>query len=100
SSCGREPSVVLVVTPACNEAENLGATAKALAAQTCRPWRWVIVTNGCTDDTEEVADALARDHPWVRARHLGATGRRSFAAKAHAVAEGARDPIGPAVDFV
>ena len=82
---------VLVVTPACNEAEHLPELAASMEAQSLRPTQWLIVTNGCTDDTPAVADAIADRNPeFVRALHLGSTGRRSFAAKAHAVEAGAR----------
>ncbi len=80
---------VLAVSPACNEADHLELLAASIEAQSSRPRHWVIVTNGCTDDTERVADAIAARNPeWVSALHLGSTGRRSFAAKAHAVNSG------------
>ncbi len=82
-------SRILIVTPACNEAEHLEALGQSLQVQKLRPDHWVIVTNGCVDGTEKVADSLAAADPGsVSALHVGATGRRSFAAKAHAVRAG------------
>jgi glycosyltransferase involved in cell wall biosynthesis len=55
-----------LVTPARNEAENLRRLAACIAAQTVRPVEWVIVENGSTDETEDVAATLAERHPWIR----------------------------------
>jgi biofilm PGA synthesis N-glycosyltransferase PgaC len=54
-----------LVTPARNESENLERLADSLVAQTIVPSRWVIVDNGSTDRTAEVAGALAARHTWV-----------------------------------
>jgi poly-beta-1,6-N-acetyl-D-glucosamine synthase len=53
------------VTPAHDERDNLRRLADSLAAQTVRPARWVIVENGSTDGTEEIARGLADELPWV-----------------------------------
>ena len=55
-----------LVTPARDEAENLGRLAACLEAQTVLPVEWVIVENGSTDATVEVASALAVEHYWIR----------------------------------
>ncbi len=55
-----------LVTPARDEAENLGRLAASLEAQTVLPAEWVIVENGSTDATVEVASALAVEHYWIR----------------------------------
>ena len=55
-----------LVTPAKNEVENLRRLAAALAEQTVRPEVWVIVDNGSTDETPEVAAELAAQHDWIR----------------------------------
>ena len=48
-----------LVTPARNEAENLGRLAACVAAQTVLPVEWVIVENGSSDGTADVAAELA-----------------------------------------
>jgi poly-beta-1,6-N-acetyl-D-glucosamine synthase len=55
-----------VITPARNEAENLRRLAEALFAQTARPSTWLIVDNGSTDETPDVARGLADAHDWIR----------------------------------
>jgi biofilm PGA synthesis N-glycosyltransferase PgaC len=55
-----------VVTPARNEADNLPRLAATLRAQTLPPTVWVIVDNGSTDETADVADELRADERWIR----------------------------------
>ena len=59
-----------VVTPARNEAENLGRLAECLAAQTVPPQAWIIVDNGSNDDTVLLARSLRQRHGWVRVECL------------------------------
>lgn len=53
------------VTPAHDECDNLPRLAQSLALQTVLPARWVIVENGSTDGTLELANDLAADFPWI-----------------------------------
>ena len=55
-----------LVTPARNEADNLRRLAACLAVQTIAPVEWIIVENGSTDDTLDIAETLARSHAWIR----------------------------------
>jgi poly-beta-1,6-N-acetyl-D-glucosamine synthase len=55
-----------VITPVRDEAENLPRLASALRAQTMRPSVWLIVDNGSSDGTPELAQSLANEHDWVR----------------------------------
>ncbi len=54
-----------VVTPARDEAEALPRLAESLRRQVQRPDRWVIVENGSTDGTLDVATQLAAEHHWI-----------------------------------
>jgi glycosyltransferase involved in cell wall biosynthesis len=56
----------VAITAARNEADNLPRLAASLAAQTAIPLRWLIVDNGSTDETPAIAEALAREHDWIR----------------------------------
>ena len=55
-----------LVTPARDEAENLGRLAACVDAQTVLPVEWIIVENGSTDMTGEIAAELAAKTPWIR----------------------------------
>ena len=70
------PSRYVVVTPARNEAGNIGQTIASMVAQTRRPDCWIIVDDGSTDATAELIDAAARLHPWIRTLHRADRGRR------------------------
>jgi glycosyltransferase involved in cell wall biosynthesis len=54
-----------VVTPARNEAENLRRLAGSIRAQDFQPAAWVIVDNGSTDETRDVAEELAAVAGWI-----------------------------------
>jgi poly-beta-1,6-N-acetyl-D-glucosamine synthase len=56
----------VAITAARNEGENLPRIAACLAAQTVLPLRWLVVDNGSTDDTLDVADDLTRRNDWIR----------------------------------
>jgi glycosyltransferase involved in cell wall biosynthesis len=55
-----------VVTPIRDEAGTLARLVETIAAQTQRPDAWLLVENGSTDGTADVARELIREHPWIR----------------------------------
>ncbi len=73
----------VLVTPARNEVQYLGATIAAVVAQTVRPRRWVIVSDGSTDGTDDLIRAAAARHEWIEWLRMPERRDRSFAAKAH-----------------
>jgi poly-beta-1,6-N-acetyl-D-glucosamine synthase len=56
---------LLIVSPVFNEAAHLDRTARALAAQVRRPDRWVIVDDGSSDETLEIARRWERELDFV-----------------------------------
>lgn len=58
------PTYVLI-TPARNEQAHLESTIQSVASQTVLPLRWVIVSDGSTDQTEAIARQYAERHPWI-----------------------------------
>lgn len=81
---GQRPGYVLLTT-ARNEGALIGATMDAVARQTVLPVRWVIVSDGSTDNTDAVVQDRARSLPFVEFIRRDAGGPRSFAAKARAL---------------
>ena len=65
-----------IITAARDEAQSLPRLAAALRAQSLQPSRWIIVENGSTDDTFEVASSLAMATPWTSVVRLPEAGRR------------------------
>ena len=77
-----------LITPARNEEQTLGQTIAAVAAQTIPPARWVIVDDGSTDRTAQLAAAAAAQYPWIRLVQRPPRKERHFAGKVHAVNAG------------
>jgi glycosyltransferase involved in cell wall biosynthesis len=55
-----------VITPARDEATNLPRLASSLTEQSIRPQTWIIVDNGSSDGTLELAMRIAEEHSWIR----------------------------------
>ncbi len=77
------PSYVLV-TPARNEAQFIELTIKSVVAQTIRPLKWAIVSDGSTDGTDDIVNKYAAEHPWIELVRMPERRERNFAAKVHA----------------
>jgi glycosyltransferase involved in cell wall biosynthesis len=78
----------ILVTPAHNERETLRATIESIAAQTLRPVRWVIVSDGSTDGTDEVIKRAASSHEFIHYIRRERDQHRSFASKVFAIRAG------------
>src|ERR1700690_531640 len=77
------PSYVLI-TPARNEAQFIELTIKSVLAQTVRPVKWIIVSDGSTDGTDEIVRGYTKDHPWIELVRMPERRERHFAGKVHA----------------
>jgi glycosyltransferase involved in cell wall biosynthesis len=64
-----------LITPARDEKANLRRLAESVAKQTLPPQRWLIVDNGSSDGTVELASALEREHSWIRFLQVPAAAR-------------------------
>ena len=60
------PTAYGLITPARDESENLRRLGASLVGQTLEPAAWIIVENGSTDDTLDVARSFADQHGWIR----------------------------------
>lgn len=74
------PKYVLI-TPARNEAQYIELTLKSVVAQTVRPLRWVIVSDGSTDGTDELVRKYAADNSWIELLRMPERQERNFAGK-------------------
>lgn len=74
------PTYVLI-TPARNEAQYIELTIKSVVAQTVRPVKWVIVSDGSTDGTDEIVCKYTRDNPWMQLIRMPERRERHFAGK-------------------
>jgi len=74
------PSYVLV-TPARNEEDFIDLTLQSVTAQTLLPARWIIVSDGSTDRTEEIVQRYADEFPWIELVKRPVRKERHFAGK-------------------
>jgi poly-beta-1,6-N-acetyl-D-glucosamine synthase len=79
------PPSYSVVSPVRDEAEHLPRTAASLVSQSHRPLEWVIVDDGSTDGTREIAERWAAQYSWIsvisgESRHRRARGAPIVAA--------------------
>jgi biofilm PGA synthesis N-glycosyltransferase PgaC len=77
------PSYVLI-TPARNEAAFIELTIKSVVNQTVRPTRWIIVSDGSVDGTDEIVTRYLADNPWIELVRMPERRERNFAGKVHA----------------
>lgn len=88
ASANATPLSYALITPARNEAALIENTLQSIIAQTVRPRRWIIVSDGSTDETDEIVQRYASAHTWIELLRLPPRTGRHFAAKASAFNEG------------
>jgi glycosyltransferase involved in cell wall biosynthesis len=72
----------VLVTPARNERDLIEGAIRSVIAQTHLPSKWVIVSDGSTDGTDEIVARFAKKHSWIESLRMPEHRDRSFAAKA------------------
>lgn len=77
------PTYVLI-TPARNEAQYIELTLQSMVAQTAKPLKWVIVSDGSTDGTDEIVRKYAAANPWIQLVRTPEREERHFAGKVYA----------------
>jgi glycosyltransferase involved in cell wall biosynthesis len=74
------PTYVLI-TPARNEEAYIERTIKAVVAQTALPRKWIIVSDGSTDRTDDIVKKYLQAHSWIELIRMPEHRDRHFAAK-------------------
>jgi glycosyltransferase involved in cell wall biosynthesis len=77
-----------LITAAWNEEAYIEYPLRAVIGQTLLPKRWVVVSDGSTDRTDEIVRDYARDYPFIEIYRLDANHKRSFAAQVDAINAG------------
>lgn len=83
-SVGRSFPGYVLITPARNEARLIEQTIRCMIAQTVLPLRWVIVSDGSTDGTDEIVLRYTNHYPWIQLLRMPDRAERHFGGKAHA----------------
>src|SRR5688572_28425051 len=74
----------VLITPARNEKAYIELTLKSVLSQTVPPLKWVIVSDGSTDGTDEIVMRYATQHDWIELVRMPERKERHFAGKVHA----------------
>jgi hypothetical protein len=72
-----------LITPARNEGAFLENTIRSVVAQTRRPIKWIIVSDGSTDQTDDIVTSYALQYHWIELLRMPEHLDRQFASKAH-----------------
>jgi len=74
----------VLITPARNEAAFIELIIESVLRQTFRPAKWVIVSDGSTDGTDEMVSRYAAQHDWIELVRKPERKERHFAGKVEA----------------
>ncbi|HVH89484.1 MAG TPA: glycosyltransferase family 2 protein [Terriglobales bacterium] len=74
----------VLVTPARDEVQFVELLIKSVVAQKVRPIKWVIVSDGSTDGTDEVVEKYSAEYPWIELVRMPQRDKRDFAGKVYA----------------
>jgi len=74
----------VLITPARNEAAVIEQTIKSVIEQTVLPLKWVIVSDGSMDITDDIVKMYLAEHQWIELLRMPERTERHFAGKVHA----------------
>ncbi|MCG8569835.1 MAG: glycosyltransferase family 2 protein [Spirochaetes bacterium] len=77
----KSPLKFVLITPAHNEEDFIENTIKSVIAQETKPLKWIIVSDGSTDKTDELIQNYAKEHSFIEYLRLPEHRDRQFAAK-------------------
>jgi len=78
-------SSYIILTAAYNEAAFIANTIESVLSQTLLPLRWIIISDGSTDDTDEIVQRYAQRHAFLAFVQRPRTPLRGFGSKAIAI---------------
>src|SRR6516225_872264 len=73
-----------LITPARDEVQCIELAIKSVTAQKIQPVKWVIVSDGSTDGTDEIVRKYSAEYPWIELVRMPEHSERNFAGKVHA----------------
>jgi biofilm PGA synthesis N-glycosyltransferase PgaC len=71
----------LLITPARNEEDYIELTLKSMTRQTLPPVKWIIVSDGSTDRTDEIVNRYAAQNSWIELLRMPERKERNFGGK-------------------
>ena len=71
----------VLITPARNEEAVIEKALQSVISQTVLPLKWIIVSDGSTDGTDDLVKRFMTDHDWIELLRMPEHADRHFAAK-------------------
>ena len=71
----------VLITPARNEADNIELTIRSMIEQTQPPLKWIIVSDGSTDGTDDIIKKYLQAYSWIELVRTPERKKRHFAGK-------------------
>jgi poly-beta-1,6-N-acetyl-D-glucosamine synthase len=78
----------VLVTAAYNEEKLIEQTVRSIVAQTFRPAKWIIVSDGSTDKTDDIVKRYAAENAFIELHRITEDHPRNFAAQVYAINRG------------
>jgi poly-beta-1,6-N-acetyl-D-glucosamine synthase len=75
----------VLVTAAYNEEKLIEQTVRSIVAQTVRPAKWIIVSDGSTDKTDDIVKSYADGNDFIQLHRITEDHPRNFAAQVNAI---------------
>jgi biofilm PGA synthesis N-glycosyltransferase PgaC len=90
----------VLVTAAYNEGKFIEQTIRSIVSQTIRPSKWIIVSDGSTDKTDEIVKRYAIESDFIQLYRITEDHPRNFAAQVNAINCGLSQLRGAEYSFV
>lgn len=71
----------VLITPARNEGKYIGKTLDSIVQQTVKPSRWIIISDGSTDNTDALVTGYAEKYGFIRFYRAEDNNQRNFGSK-------------------
>ncbi len=75
----------VLITAARNEEAYIEKTINSVISQTILPRKWVIVSDGSTDRTDQIVNKYAAKHDFIQLVHISGSTQRNFRSKVNAI---------------
>ena len=90
----------VLITPARNEEAHIEKTIKSVISQTILPRKWLIVSDGSTDRTEEIINQYAGKFDFIRLLRVEGANNRTTGSKVKAIQAGYKQLKDTEYDFI
>jgi hypothetical protein len=90
----------VLITPARNEEDYIEKTIQSVISQTVLPMKWIIVSDGSTDKTDDIVGRYLEKYPFIDLLRRKGDPRRNFGSQVHAINAGYEKLQGLEYDFI